>query len=880
MTIRNLEYMFKPRSIVVIGQGTRDEDPDALLQLNLIEAGFKGPVMPVNPNRRAVSGVLTYQNIASLPEVPDLAVLTNPLQECPALISELGARGTRAVLILSKEILTTRHAPDEALKQAILNAAKPHLLRIIGPDRLGIAMPGNGINATLSHTHLLSGHIGMLTQSSTIMRSIINWTQRRHIGFSYMVSLGARLDVDFSDMLDYLAQDYQTRSILVYLERFRNPRKFLSAARIAARIKPVVVLKPRNYPDKVEDAIYDAVFRRAGLLRVATIEGLFNTVETLATAKPVLKTRLIILGNSRSIALLANDMLLRLGGAPAIISPETQAELAGMLPPGSHTENPVDLGDQADYKKYDRALELLLKESDAGGILIIHVPSSADLDQESAQAIIDRSAKSRRLVITTWVGAPADAPARQRLREAGIATYSTPDEAARAFMQIAEYSRNQDLLMETPPSVPEEFTPDTETGRRIVSNALTAGREQLTPREVDGLLTAYDIPAITTRFASGPRDAAEQAAKLDGPAVVKILSPDITEKTDVGGVALALDTPEEVFAAASAMLRRVQSLAPDAVINGFAVQPMLSRHDAYELTLGVRTNRLFGNPVIFFGHGGTETQVIDDIAYALPPLNMHLASELMSRTRIYSMLSTSQGRPADVDAVALTLLKVSQMIIDLGEITELTVNPLWASANGVLALDASVRIAAARCSGADRLAVRPYPKELEQSFRLPDGRTFYLRPILPEDEPPLRAMVQRMPEEDRRLRFFQPLKELSHTMAARLTQLDYDRDMALIVTGPGMAGKADIFGVVRMNAEPDMEKAEYAIALDRAMTGLGMGPMLMRRIIDYAKSRGIKHLYGEVLSENEPMLKINRALGFTVKRDPDDSGLMHVSLDL
>jgi acetyltransferase len=259
---------------------------------------------------------------------------------------------------------------------------------------------------------------------------------------------------------------------------------------------------------------------------------------------------------------------------------------------------------------------------------------------------------------------------------------------------------------------------------------------------------------------------------------------------------------------------------------------------------------------------------------------MHLASELMSRTRIYSMLSTSQGRPADVDAVALTLLKVSQMIIDLGEITELTVNPLWASANGVLALDASVRIAAARCSGADRLAVRPYPKELEQSFRLPDGRTFYLRPILPEDEPPLRAMVQRMPEEDRRLRFFQPLKELSHTMAARLTQLDYDRDMALIVTGPGMAGKADIFGVVRMNAEPDMEKAEYAIALDRAMTGLGLGPMLMRRIIDYAKSRGIKHLYGEVLSDNEPMLKINRALGFTVKRDPDDSGLMHVSLDL
>jgi acetyltransferase len=872
--------MLNPRSIAVIGQGTGDEDPAALLESNLFEAGFKGPVLLVNPNRDAGRGVAIYPDLASLPEAPDLAILTNPLQDCPALISELGARGTRAALVLSKEILITRHAPDETLKQAILNAAKPYLLRIIGPDRLGIAIPGKGINATLSRTHLLPGHIGMLTQSSTIMRSIINWTQRRRIGFSYMVSLGARLDVDFSDMLDYLAQDSQTRSILMYLERVRNPRKFLSAARIAARIKPVVVLKPRNYPDKVEDAIYDAVFRRAGLLRVETIERLFNTVETLATAKPVLKNRLIILGNSRSIALLANDMLLRLGGAPATISPETQAKLAAMLPPGSHTENPVDLGDQADYQKYDRALELLLKESDAGGILIIHVPGSADLDQESAQAIIDRSAKSRRLVITTWVGAPADAPARQRLREAGIATYSTPDEAARAFMQIAEYSRNKELLMETPPSIPEAFTPDTEAARRIVANALAAGREQLTPREVNGLLAAYDIPTITTRFASGPRDAAEQAAKLDSPAVVKILSPDITEKTDVGGVALALDTPEEVFTAASAMLRRVKSLAPNAILNGFAVQPMLSRHGAYELTLGVRTDRFFGNPVIFFGHGGTETQVINDIAYALPPLNMHLAGELMSRTRIYAMLSASQGRPADVDAVALTLIKVSQMVIDLGEITELTINPLWAGVNGVLALDAGIRVAKAHRSGADRLAVRPYPKELEQSFQLPDGRTFYLRPILPEDEPPLRAMVQRMPPEDRRLRFFQPLKELSHTMAARLTQLDYDREMALIVTGPGVAGKADIFGVVRMNADPDMEKAEYAIALDRAMTGLGLGPMLMRRIIDHAKGRGIKKLYGEVLRENEPMLKINQALGFTVKRDLDDPGLMHVSLDL
>jgi acetyltransferase len=882
MTIRNLDYMFKPRSIAVIGQGKQDDSLNALLEMHLIEAGFKGPVMPVNPDRRAVAGVLTYKDVASLPEVAELAVITRPLKECPGLISELGAAGTRAVLLITEEILKVQQGENDALIKAMLDAAKPYVLRILGPDRLGFAVPGNGINATLSHTRLIPGNIAVITQSSAIMRAIINWTHRRSIGFSYVISLGARIDIDFSDVLDYLAQDPHTRSILIHLEHIRKPRKFMSAARIAARIKPVIVLKPRNHGDsEVEDAIYDAGFRRAGLLRAYTIEQLFNAVETLATAKPVRQNRLIILGNSRSIGLLANDTLLWLGGELATIGEQTQTELKGLVPPKSHVDNPVDLGEHANFKEYDRALELLLKEPGADGVLIVHVPDSPDADEESAKAIVARATKSRRLVITSWVGAPADAPARQRLREAGIATYTTPDEAARAFARVAMYSHNQELLMETPPSVPEEFKPDVEKARWIIAKALDADREILNPREVNELLTAYDIPMATTRYASGPQDAAELAAGLNGPVALKILSSDIPDRSDVGGVALALDTPEEVFASASAILKRVRSLVPDAIINGFAVQPMLSRHGAYELIIGVRTGQHFGGtPVLLFGQGGTETQVINDIAYAIPPLNMHLAQELMSRTRIYSMLSTSQGRPADLDAIALTLLKVSQMVIDLGEIMELTINPLWAGPDGVLALTATARIAHADSSGTDRLAIHPYPKELEQNFELPDGRNFCLRPILPEDEPPLQDMVHRMPSEDRRLRFFQPIKELSHAMAARLTQLDYDREMALIVTDRGMPGKVDIWGVVRMNADPDLETAEFAIAVDRSMTGMGIGPMLMRRIVEYARKRGVKELYGSVLAENEPMLKLSRALGFTVKRELDDPGTLHVSLAL
>ncbi len=896
MTIRNLEYMFKPRSIAVVGCGKQASSTDTVVEFNLIEGGFKGPVMPVNPDRQSVSGVLAYKDIASLPVVPELAILTTSLDKAPDLIGELGARGTRAVLLLSREVLQdhrgdqpallsqeiTRKYQDqgESLKQKILESAKPYLLRVMGPDHFGYAVPSANVNASLNVTRPLSGNIALLCQSAAITRSVIDWATGRNIGFSHVISVGMRWDVDLGDLLDYLLRDGSTRAILMYMETTRNRRKFVSAARAAARVKPVIVLKPRDFRvGPLEDAVYDAVFQRAGILRVNNIEQLFGAAETLATAKPVYSNRLTIISNSYSLALLTSDALLRHGGHLAEISEAVRARLERECRPGYPIENPVDLGDMAGPEHYAKALDLLLQESGTDGVLIVHAPASEDRAVESAKVVLER-AKGRRLIMTCWVGESSVEAARDLFKSAHIPTYQAPGEAVEAFMRLAQHRRNQELLMETPPSIPEEFTPDTETARRIIQIALTAGRQRLNAYEAAQILSAYEIPVAPLRFAATPEAATDVALEMDGQVALKILSPDIVNKSDVGGVAFNLKNPLEVLVAATEMLKRVRDLAPEAVIDGFGVQPMQFRHSAYELMIGVRTGRRFG-PVIFFGHGGTESEVIQDIAYALPPLNMQLARDLMSRTRLYRRLLTNRGRPVNLDAMALTLIKVSQMLVDLAEVVEMDINPIWVDAGGPLALDVNILIESSALPAAQRLAISPYPKQLERICNLPDSRSFLIRPILPEDEPELKDLVRRMPAEDVRMRFFQPIHELPHEMAARLTQLDYEREMAFVVTEPNsLPGKGKIWGAVRCNADPNLEKAEYAILIDRAMTGMGMGPMLMRYIIEYARKLGIKELYGEVLRENESMLKLNRALNFQIRSSPDDPGVFHVSLPL
>jgi acetyltransferase len=570
--------------------------------------------------------------------------------------------------------------------------------------------------------------------------------------------------------------------------------------------------------------------------------------------------------------------LLDRGGRLAPLGDETLRALDTFLPRTWSHGNPVDIIGDAPGERYAEALEILLKELNADAILVLNCPTAVSSSEDAARAVIQTVRGSRRCVLTCWLGEDAPKRSRRLFSEHRIPSYYTPERAVRAFIDMLKYRRNQEALTQTPASVAEDFEPDIAAARRIIDRALAEGREWLGEPQAKALLEAYCIPVVATRIAADPRAAAAAAAAIAGQVALKILSPDITHKSDVGGVVLDLRAPSAVRDAAEAMLERVRQRVPDARIDGFTVQPMVDRPDSFELIVGVNEDPQFG-PVILFGHGGTAAEIIGDTALALPPLNMHLARESMERTRLFGLLQGFRGRPAAaIDDIALTLIKVSQLIIDFAEVVELDINPLLADEFGVLALDARLRVRKSDQPPTKRLAIRPYPKELEEVLSLPDGRIFLLRPVRPEDEPGFQTLFKKLSPEDIRMRFFAPKKELSHPFAARLTQIDYDREMALVLAEPGTAG--EIFGAVHISADPDGECAEFAILLRSDMAGLGLGPMLMRRIIDHSRERGLRELFGEVLRENRPMLRICELFKFQRTSKADDPSVVEVRLKL
>ena len=893
MTIRNLDKLFNPKSIALIGASNRPQSVGAVLAGNLFLSGFSGPVMPVNPKHQAIHGVLTYKDVASLPVTPDLAVISTPPDAIPGIVAQLGERGTRAAVVITAGFGEGSDEKGRALKQDLLDAAKPHSFRIIGPNCLGIMVPRIGLNASFCHLTPKTGPIAFVAQSGAIVTSVVDWAHSRGIGFSHLVSLGDMADVDFGDMLDYLANDPNTKAILMYVEAVTSARKFMSAARAAARMKPVIVVKAGRYAEGAKaaashtgalaglDAVYDTVFRRAGMLRVISLTQLFDAVEVLAMMTPPEGDRLAILTNGGGIGVLATDALIALGGRLAELKPETIQNLNAVLPPTWSHGNPVDIIGDASGKRYEDSLKAILEDKGVDATLVLNCPTAVASPIEAAKAVVAVAAERKgRRIITSWVGDSVAREARKLFEEKRIPSYETPEQAVRAFTYLVNYKRSQELLMETPPSAPEDFTVDADRARTIARRAVEDGRTWLTEPEAKSMLAAYGIPTAQTRIAGTPDEAACIAAELGGPVVLKILSPDITHKSDIGGVLVDIAGPALVKAAAFEMLDRIGKARPDARLEGVTVQPMVRRPGAYELIVGVLSDPQFG-PVILFGHGGTAVEVINDRALGLPPLNMRLAHELMSNTRIYKQLTGFRGLKAvNLDAVALTLLKISQLVVDVPEIAELDINPLLADEWGVVALDARVKVAPARGAGADRLAIRPYPKELEQEVPLGDGRLLFLRPVVPEDEPSLQETFARLSPEEIRLRFFVPMQTMSHVQAARFTQIDYDREMALILTERGIPGKTPIYGTVHINADPDLQRAEYAILVEREMTGLGLGVFLMRRIIEYAKSRGIAEIHGDVLRENTTMLKLCRALGFVQSNNPDDPSIVKVVLKL
>ncbi len=876
MSVRNLEYLLKPQSIAVIGASTRPRSIGNLVMQNLLDGGFSGPVMPVNPKYGAVGGVLAYPDVQNLPEAPDLAVICTPPGTVPELIGQLGDIGTRAAIVMTAGL---RDDPEGNLIPAMLRAARPHMLRILGPNCLGLLVPGIQLNASFAHQPAAPGKIAFVSQSGALCTSVLDWAKARGIGFSHFISIGESADVDVGDLLDYLGTDPTAGAILLYLESITERRKFMSAGRAAARVKPVLVIKSGRSEHGVKaahshtgalagsDTVFDAAIRRAGMLRVYNFNELFGAVETLARGAPVKGERLAIITNGGGPGVMAVDELSQQGGRLAELAPETIQQLDAVLPRTWSRANPVDLIGDASGRRYREALRVLLKDRNVDAVLVMHAPtavsSATEVAEEVVKAVEESGDLQHRAVLTNWLGDDAVYEARNILTSAGIRTYRTPEIAVRAFLHILEYQRNQESLMETPPSVPEAFEPDTAMARRVIERVLQRDEAILTEPEAKEVLKAYGVPVVETQIARNPMEAGQLAVEFGTPVALKILSHDITHKSDVGGVVLDLEGERATAAAAEAMIQRVHERFPKAEIEGFTVQEMVRRAEAWELVIGATTDNLFG-PVLLFGQGGTAVEVIRDRAIALPPLNLNLARELMSRTRIYRLLEGYRDHPpADLQAVSLTLMRVSQLIVDFPEIIELDINPLLADETGVMALDARVVVAKAEQPGAARLAIRPYPKQLEETFVMSNEREVLVRPIRPEDEPEHHVFISRLTPEDIRFRFFGLVRELPHSQMARLTQIDYDREMAFIATGYDALGNRETLGVVRTVTDPNNQRAEFAIVVRSDLKGLGLGKHLLAKMIGYCRSRGTLEIVGQILASNRRMLSLASSMGFT-----------------
>ncbi len=888
MSVRNLDKLFQPHSVALIGATDRAGSVGAVVMRNLHRAGLCGDLMLVSPHHQVLDEMQVYPDVASLPQIPDLAVVVTPPATVPGVIAELGARGVKAAVVITAGFAELG-AAGRALQQSALDAAQPHLLRLVGPNCVGIIVPRIGLDASFSHVAPPPGDIAFVSQSGAMITAMLDWAAPRGIGFSHVVSLGDMADVDFGDMLDYLAADADTRAILLYVEGVTHGRKFMSAARAASRAKPVLVLKAGHSAAGAKaahshtgalagsDAVYDAAFARAGMLRVGTMGELFDATETLALTRGQKGDGLAIVSNGGGAGVLATDALAAAEGRLAELAPETIARLDRLLPPTWSRGNPIDIVGDAPGARYAAAIEALLDDRGVDALLVLNCPTALASPEEAATAVIDTLAVQPadalvgRNVFTAWLGEQSAAPARRRFEAARIPTYETPEAAVSGFLHRVRYERSQTLLMETPPARPDPFEPDVAAARGAIAAALTAAKSWLDPDGVAAVLAAYGIPQPLARNANSANEVAAVAAAIGFPVALKIRSPDIIHKSDVGGVVLGLGDAAAAREAAAAMLERVRAQMPQARIDGILVQQMIQRPGAVELLAGLSDDVVFG-PVVVFGHGGAAVEIVKDSAIALPPLNALLARWQMERTRVWKLLQAYRGRPAAaIAAIEEVLTRLGQLAADHPEIRELDINPLLADAGGVVAIDARIRVAPAAMPGAARLAIAPYPKHLESTATARDGTLIAVRPVRPDDEPLLQDLFAHMSREDQRLRFFAPMRELSHSLAARLSQIDYDREMALIARHNGAT-----VGVVRYFADPDRLRAEYAIALRSDWKGRGVGYLLMNRIIEVAREAGIGELFGEVLHENKPMLDMCRVLGFSMTANPSDAALTTV----
>ncbi|MCD9030052.1 bifunctional acetate--CoA ligase family protein/GNAT family N-acetyltransferase [Luteimonas sp. BDR2-5] len=893
MSLYALDSVFRPASVAVVGASPRPRSLGRLVLQQLREGGFAGRIGLVNPRHAEIDGLAAVKSLQALPFAPELVVIAAPPADVAGVAAAAADKGAKAAIVLTRGLGRGKGSYNAALAEV----ARARGLRIVGPNCLGVIAPHAKLFASFAAHRPAAGDLALISQSGAVAAGMIEWSRPRGIGFSAVASLGDALDVDFADLLDYFATDRHTRAILLYVEHVRDARKFLSAARAAARAKPVVVVKPGRHargsgePQShaaalaSPDAVYDAAFRRAGLLRVHALDELFAAAETLAHLGTLPGKRLAVMTNGIGIGMLALDRLVDLGGIRAALSKGTLATLDAELVRGWSRRNAVDMLGDADGARYAATLEALLKDRDNDAVLVMQVPTVLSDPRETAEAVI-RTLRAhpretaRKPIFAVWLG--NDPKALATLGDAGIPTYNSEADAVRGFMYLVRHQEAQTALKETPPSLPADFVVDVPAARAVVDAALARGEEWLDPVATAALFAAYGIP-LAPSWQVADADAAVQAAApllARGEAVaVKISSPDIPHKSDVDGVRLNLASPQAVHEAAGRILERAREARPDARIDGLTVHPMIVRPKARELIAGIADDPTFG-PVIVFGRGGTAVEVIDDKALALPPLDLRLAHELIGRTRVSRILKTYRDVPAaDERAVALLLVKLAQLAADIPEIRELDVNPLLADRDGVIALDARVAVAPSRQlhkgRGHPRFAIFPYPTEWERTITLSNGKSAFVRPVRPEDDALFRAFFDKVSTEDLRLRFFSAVRHFSHEFIARMTQLDYARSIALAAIDPD---SGEMLGAVRLLADANYDTGEYGIMVRSDLKGAGLGWRLMKIMIEYAHWQGLHTVEGQVLRENTTMLAMCRQLGFSVSPDPDDATVAIVRL--
>ena len=896
MNSHYLAPLFTPGSVALFGASDRPDSVGGVVFKNLLSSGFEGRIYAMNPKRETVQGEKAWPSLDAIGENVDLAVVATPAASIPGIVEACGEYGIRMMLILSAGFRET--GPEGLrLENRVVELAQRYNIRLMGPNCLGIIRPDKGLNITFGNNNAKPGTLAFVSQSGAICTAILDWAEKNDIGFSAVVSTGIAADLDFGDYLDYLVSDPYTKAILLYIEGIKDARRFMSALRAAARIKPVIALKVGRHAAGAEasmshtgalvgsDETFSAALSRSGVLRVETIGQLFAAARALSSARyRSASERLVIITNGGGPGVMAADRATDRGIELSTLSEETVNALNEVLPGVWSHSNPVDIIGDAPPERYQQAIDICLADPGVDGAIVILTPQAMTRPTAVAEAVIKSAESSDKPVMTSWMGGAQVEEAHELFNNARIPDFTTLENAVDAFSYLARYNRNQRLLLQTPARLSGgQELPDTEGARLIIEGVLTEQRKILTEPESLAVLNAFRIPTVRNAVAHSANEALIIAESIGFPIAMKVLSTDISHKSDAGGVRLNINSASEVRGAYRQLIDQVQLRVPDANISGITIEKMYRGANGRELMVGIIRDPVFG-PVISFGSGGTSVEIMGDSAISLPPLNHRLAMDLIQRTKVYKLLGAFRNMPAvNLDQLVNVLLGVSSMACELPWIQEMDINPLIMDENGIVAVDARIRVGYPKPSTDpyDHLAIHPYPVHLVKKIQLNDGTDIVIRPIRPEDAEIEAKFVRELSNESKYFRFMNSLQELSQEMLVRFTQIDYHNEMALVAVKPkGTGADEEQIGVARYTTNLDKKSCEFALVVSDRWRGRGIARHLMQQLMEIARDRDLERIEGQVLANNFKMLDLMRSLSFQIRNDPEDTSVKHVVAQL